>query len=756
MLLLVGVPRVRAADPSTPISLGPDRGWIDAIAMSPGFSAAGSAWAAPFGGHLFATHSSAGLWHEAAAGETDPVVTGLTVSPTFSTDRTVFAAADDGVFRSRDSGENWALTSRDLNGHFCREVVLSASYPVDHTLYVATDAGVYTSRDNGSSFNSPETGTASVTAVATSDDRTSASVLFAGPSAGGLSTSNDAGRTWRSVSSFPSDRVVLAIAMSPDFGSDGTILVGTDRGVWVTSDRAGHWSQVDPGDRISTIVVSPNFPSDRLAFAASASGSGVLETRDGGLSWTATGSLSMPFVESLAISPDFTNDRTLLAGTAGAGVFVSRTGGLVWESANSGLHGARISDMQLSSSGLLVAGNGGVSRLPVGDTSWVDIPTPTPFVTGLAASARFLALGTRDQGLLLSSDGGATWSSSSVSPAAVSAVSLSPNFSSDQTAVLAAGYVYTSHDSGATWAPSAGMSGNDVQRFTFSPDYGSDGTIWASTLGHGVYVSTSRGAVWQSRSNGLPSGQISDVALPARYDASGVGYAATTSGVYVTSDQGAHWSAMASQPPVGVITALGWEPDGTLLAGTEKGMFQYANDAWERLGGSWDGYVTAITATWAAAGIDVYAGTLGSGVWRFSLLNAPATAVGTASATPDASPTPTRQATVVRASPSATGVPASHGLHPKIRVLPSPLVAGAPAAVLVIGPGRGTVALSLTAKSWKRVFQGTLPPDGRSAFGFVSPASTMSVRATVRGRRQTATVHLTVKVIRPPSHPLGH
>lgn len=751
LLLAAALPVARASEAQQPVALGPDRGWIEALALSPDYGRDGKAWAAAYGGRIFATDDHSSTWHVSHQGETDPVVTGLAVSPAFESDRTLFAAADDGVFRSRDGGASWSnVSSGGLRGHFTRTVVLSPRFAEDRTVYTASDAGAYRSGDGGDSWTGPGNWKVALATLAVAQGPGGRDVLFAGPSTGGLLESADGGESWNPLQGFPSDHTALALAISPAFQSDGEVLVGTDDGVWRSVDAGASWSRVGmAADRVDAVALAPSFGRGGLAFAGSSSGDGVYRSGDGGATWQPAGSLPFAFVQSLAVSPAFDSDGQVMAGTAGGGVIVSADGGTTWREANDGLHAAQVGGLVVEGQRVVMAGNGGASETVAGAPGWRNLPIPTRFVTAYDGRGTQRFVGTQDQGLQESYDGGATWQQATLPAATVSALALAPNFVQDGVALLAAGYVYRSTDGGRSWQQAQGMTGNDVRAFAFSATFDADQTVYAATVAHRLFRSRDGGATWSLASAGLPSDQITAVLLSPRYDLDGAAYAATAGdGIYETVDGGKSWRPLPNQPPWRVVTALAGLPDGALLAGSEKGIFEQNGSGWTQVGGTWDDYVTSLGILTTSAGETLFAGTLGDGVWTVPLPE------------PHLTPTPTPAVpTVTPPRPTATSVlpsvppspPHLRPLHPHLAVLPSPLSGGELAVLTVRGPGLGSVKIQLTAGSWRRIMAGKLARDGRGAFGFVAPTTTMAVLAIFKGKGQTATIRMTVPIEPPRS-----
>lgn len=623
-------------------------------------------------------------------GESDPVVTGLAAAA----EDTVFAAADDGIFRSSDGGAHWQNISAGLSGHFARAVVAG-----DSGLLAATNAGVYRA-PNGGSWLPPANDAVPMLALAASGD-----TVLAAPQAGGLLISRDGGISW-TPTSFPPGRAALSLALSPGFATDGTILVGSDDGVWRSADGGENWTQVGlQGNRIAALAVSPNFAADRTIFAGSASGQGVFLSTDGGDTWSSSAG---SYIESLAISPQFASDGTVLAGTAGDGVLRSTDAGRHWAPADGGLHASVVRQVSVADTTAAVCGEGGVSLYQHG--SWSEFQPGTPFINGCALAGRDLYAATETVGVEESSDDGASWRQTSLSGQAT-AVAVSPDYGMDGTVVAAAGYVYVSEDRGRDWTQASGMTGNDVRRFRFSPTFSLDHTMFAATIAHGAYRSEDGGKNWLPISHDLPSDQITDILPSPQYDRNHILFASTAGdGVWRSYNAGLDWAPLP-MPPVRVVTALGWDGD-TLLAGTEKGLFEWTG-SWLRLAPDWDEYVTDLDVQVNGATQTIWLATLGDGLWKE--VSAPAPPSLTATAVP---PPPPR--------PVPTSGPA---YHLKLSAWPRPLVVGRPALIRLSGPPGAPVSLVLSSRGWHRSYQGFLDQEGIAAFGFAVPHFPVTVLA---------------------------
>ena len=162
-------------------------------------------------------------------------------------------------------------------------------------------------------------------------------VCFAA-STGGLLVSHDGGQTWKQHNALLEGQVITAVALSPSYPQDGRLFVGMPGGILVTSDDGGEWrTAVMPREtpQISVITCSPAFADDGIVFVAT-DGDGVFRSTNQGIAWDACnfGLLDLSVI-SLAVSPAFSDDETLLAGTS-TGLFRSKNGGRAWREVDMG------------------------------------------------------------------------------------------------------------------------------------------------------------------------------------------------------------------------------------------------------------------------------------------------------------------------------------------------------------------------------------------------------------------------------------
>jgi photosystem II stability/assembly factor-like uncharacterized protein len=273
----------------------------------------------------------------------------------------------------------------------------------------------------------------------------------------------------------------------------------------------------------------------------------------------------------------FATDSTLFAGTDGGGIYVSRDAGTHWSATSSGIVVPYVNAIVMKGTSLFAATYSGVYQSSDNGASWrsVDSGLGTPAVLSLAVNGRVLFAGTYS-GVSASTDNGASWSTTDsglTSPTVLCLAARDTNLFAGTT-----NGVFVSHDNATTWVPAdSGLTDPYIRSLVF---LGS--TLYAGTRSTGVFLSTDLGNSWVLVDNGL-----------------------TNLNVY----------ALAVSP------ATGGTGGTNLLVGTKGGGVFTSPDG----GSNWadlnNGLDNAFVFALAANTTTVFAGTIGSGVWRRSSSN---------------------------------------------------------------------------------------------------------------------------------------
>jgi methionine-rich copper-binding protein CopC/photosystem II stability/assembly factor-like uncharacterized protein len=263
-------------------------------------------------------------------GPSDCNVQSVVISPKYSTNKTVYCATDNGIYKSTNGGQSWSVCG--LSGTQVSVVAISPVQSTYDTLFAGTGTAVYKSTNSGSSWSLVTSVSGDVQSIDVSPAYSSDETVFVGSNGNGIFISSDGGDEWTQCSgdsSFTS-RCVSSIAFSPAFSSDHTAFAATSDGggIYKTTDSGDNWSQCasasSVGSFITAVSVSPNFSSDHTVYG------GKYYSTDSGSTWSAVSGLSGVDVSSLAFSPSFSSDQTIFAGTYGDGVYQSTNGGTSW------------------------------------------------------------------------------------------------------------------------------------------------------------------------------------------------------------------------------------------------------------------------------------------------------------------------------------------------------------------------------------------------------------------------------------------
>jgi len=332
------------------------------------------------------------------------------------------------------------------------------------------------------------------------------------------------------------------------------------------------WTNNGPENKnVKSVRISPNFTKDYTIFAGTAE-HGVYRSTDGGKSWVQINNgLTNLKVRSVYVSLTFSSDRTVFAGTAG-GVFKSIDAGDNWTQVNTGLTNTDVKSIVLSpnfaSDKTVFTGTaGGVYKSTDGGTTWVQVNTglTNTDVRCLAISPDYaldqsVFAGTYGGGLFKSADGGASWAhvNNGLSNLLINDIAVSPDFSSDKTLFVGTygDGVFKSTDGCASWLPSNdGISTADYYIFTIaiSPDYAHDDTVFVGTNG-GVYRSKKGGEAWKNASKGLLHKLIPSIDPSPCY--------CLDKTVFAGSDGGGVYSCIFSTAPDTTLSTDPLNPDG--------------------------------------------------------------------------------------------------------------------------------------------------------------------------------------------------
>jgi photosystem II stability/assembly factor-like uncharacterized protein len=509
----------------------------------------------------------------------------------------LFAATNDGLILSTDSGHSWTVVDSGLtNGS-----VMGLAW-IDSTLFVGAGGG--RSNDTGNSgvkinfigftsyavmgsilFGAVDNGVARSTdsgmtwtacgftqfpyydafqghdvySLAASGGR-----VYAGTEVG-VFLSLDTGKTWGIPDGYlPDSNEVLSLVVK-----GGNLYAGTDtNGIYITPIKSTFWSRVDNNRTALRRITALVWNGSEFWVGTD---SGVFVSTDSGINWTSRNSgLRNLNVQCLTFA-----GTTLFAGTRGDGIFSSTDSGASWVSCNAGLTGLYIRTLQFSQNTLfagMIPGNNYYQGEPVCSTdegiTWNCISPNTGAgannVTAFDSIGNNLLIAMAFSGVYLSNDDGETWIP--VDSGLENNTLLS--FATMGTFVFASslGGVYLSTDSGASWV----LIDSQIR---YTENFAIIGSIiFLGTEENGVFRSMDSGKHWSQVNNGLSDTNVFTLVVIGNKL-----FAGTQNGVFLSTDSARTWESVSNGLPDGVYV-FHFASIGTNLFASVDGGVYYTND----------------------------------------------------------------------------------------------------------------------------------------------------------------------------------
>lgn len=514
---------------------------------------------------------SAQVWR--SAGLTGGDVRALAVDRRDS--KTVYLGTTDGhVFVSSDGGESWKL--RGLMGKDSNAVVTALIVDPRNSsrIYGSTwtresageGGGVFVSLDSGASWRESGLGRHAVRALAqaASDPNT----MVAG-ALDGVFVSRDRGQNWSRTTpeGDPELRNFDSLAIDPQ--NADVIYAGTFHLPWKTEDGGKHWSPIHDGmiDDSDVLSLAIDVTDAQRIFASACSG--IYRSNAAGASWEKIEGIPYSSRRTLVIRQDPAQAGVLYAGT---------TEGL-WKSGDAGGTWKRISPADWVINALALEPPG-------------DVPAG---LSDSDSSSRLL-LGTEQQGIVASDDGGATFhvANDGFYHRRVVSVAVDVRDAGHVAAILANAPqpVVVSDDGGISWGPMDKGLGSERMRAIFAFGNG----WWATAASGGLFHYDGERQTWvrtgtfwsapvTSNSPGTPDPRNRTVrpVVNDLYASESGWFAATEQGLFCSYDEGRTWSSLrfsAGELPVQSARA---SKDGQTLRIVSSGGMVFSDDG----GRSW-------------------------------------------------------------------------------------------------------------------------------------------------------------------------
>ena len=406
------------------------------------------------------------------------------------------------LYRSDDEGQSWQRINHGLPRRGVSDLAVSPDFAQDETLFAATSAtdeglGIWKSDNGGRSWHMSSHG---LTDLAVGDlaispgfaaDRT----LFATARRGGLYRSTNSGETWqwltdRYLPQEPYPQAPLGVFLSPTYAQDRTLFV-LHEGVHRSLDGGETWDQSFTD--MSSLALSPEFARDQTLLGWSGQG-GVLRSTDGGETWQAANAGLAPKgygTGKVVISPDFGSSETVYllwnpsVSDETVQFFRSTDAAQTWERmASEPPQAATPVELSADGTSFLALDEGGqLVRWPVDEMAWQPVALP-PLeeveIYRLVLSPAFVDDQTlyalsEGAGILQSGDAGVTWTDTGFPVRMTFGPFLELSITPTGNRFVGTPLGLYRYHEDGTWAPV--MSGLPPGMATTSPEIGADGSL---------------------------------------------------------------------------------------------------------------------------------------------------------------------------------------------------------------------------------------------------------------------------------------
>lgn len=312
---------------------------------------------------------------------------------------------------------------------------------------------------------------------------------------------------------------------------------------------------------VSAVAISPNYTIDKTILAAVTT-EGLYRLNNEGNSWELVIGLRNKTINCIAFSPNYPNDNAIFVGTDGSGLFRTEDNGNTWRAILQGTtNSIAFSPNYMHDSTIYVGGRFGAQN-------------PT-----------------RAVGYAISRDGGKTWKVFDYPPTHTPGhsdnstydINLSPFFDSDSIVFLSTELGYFKSTNGTRtwkqlWGSNSLFAPAPVDRINFFPTRNSTYLALAGT-DIGLYQIAHEDTVWQISNPErvmLPE-SVSEIIFSHNYENDKSIFVSTSAGIFKSIDAGKSWSAENNglTDPYAEAFAMSpnFENDHVLVVGTHDGVF---------------------------------------------------------------------------------------------------------------------------------------------------------------------------------------
>jgi photosystem II stability/assembly factor-like uncharacterized protein len=289
--------------------------------------------------------------------------------------RILYAATSNyGILKTADGGKTWGLSNQGIRSFTHHAIIVNPLVP--NLLYAgAWGGGVSKSTDGGGHWTEVNHGLGNTAIEDLVLDPVNPEKVYVATSTGVFASSNGGGDWIPYNDGLPLDRIeiyerLLALPSGPI-----ELLLGTSQGLFQRERNASAWAAVDGVSKEEHITALAINPKTQALYAGTMK-NGLLESRDGGKTWTALGGkIQKTWVSDIALDPR--HSGVFYVSTRGNGVIKSGDGGKIWKEINQGLSIKDIRSLAMSPENpkILFAGttHQGLAKTVNGGESWIPL-----------------------------------------------------------------------------------------------------------------------------------------------------------------------------------------------------------------------------------------------------------------------------------------------------------------------------------------------------------------------------------------------
>lgn len=410
--------------------------------------------------------------------------------------------------------------------------------------------------------------------------------------AGGFFKSTDGGRTWKESKDLSKESIHAMTQSSLD---PNVLLVGTLQGIWISRDKGEKWEKINSPSmpiNIDSLAIDPR----SLDTIYAGTWWRAYKSTDAGKSWRLIKNGMIDDSDVFAITINPRNNEHIIA-SACSGIYESYNGGERWIKFGgipSSSRRTRDIVQHPTQPNVLYAGTTeGFWMSTNGGKSWAMTTQRNLEVNSIAVhpdEPNRVFLGTNNFGVLVSNDGGRSFTQSNVNFSSRFTYFVKPDlekperlYAATHNTATGGGFFFISDDGGENWQQARGLDIARVRVYALEQDESKPNNLYIGT-NIGVFRSIDRGVSW-TQVVGAAAKPAPARRAPAK--------APSKAPVRRTGSSGAATTipATAAAPKLlptitEKVRAFEILPNGAgYLAGTEKGLFRSTEltKGWERL-----------------------------------------------------------------------------------------------------------------------------------------------------------------------------